>query len=449
MATNPQLSLFSREEEARAYHDSERAGFFSILVNAKGDKRQSSHRLIEMPTVLGLIDKNRDTWMTQAEFIRPNRRVVNLARVGLLFADLDTYREPWASGRTPEQLVESILYYCSQEGIPLPSILVFSGRGIQAKWLLDGTLPRRALPRWNACQRYLIDRLSHLGADRQAKDASRVLRVVQTVNEKSGEICRVVHVENGSDGQPVRYNFEYLAEILLPVSRWKIEQQHQERKERANRRQLKLLPGDKTDNLHRFSGRQLAWHRLEDLRTLAKLRGGIQEGERMLYLFWYLNFLLLSGATNSRLMYYEARALAKEIDPNWLENSKELMTLYSKAKAYEKGEKISFGGREYAPLYTPRNDTLITLFQITDDEQAQLRTIISKKMAAARHRERETARRRAAGAVDREAYLEAANAKQVQAQALRAQGLSIRVIAQRMGVSVGSVSGYLKAATGA
>lgn len=299
MATNPQLSLFSREEEARAYHDSERAGFFSILVNAKGDKRQSSHRLIEMPTVLGLIDKNRDTWMTQAEFIRPNRRVVNLARVGLLFADLDTYREPWASGRTPEQLVESILYYCSQEGIPLPSILVFSGRGIQAKWLLDGTLPRRALPRWNACQRYLIDRLSHLGADRQAKDASRVLRVVQTVNEKSGEICRVVHVENGSDGQPVRYNFEYLAEILLPVSRWKIEQQHQERKERANRRQLKLLPGDKTDNLHRFSGRQLAWHRLEDLRTLAKLRGGIQEGERMLYLFWYLNFLLLSGATKS------------------------------------------------------------------------------------------------------------------------------------------------------
>ncbi|QTZ89689.1 hypothetical protein GQ627_0ndm00273 (plasmid) [Klebsiella pneumoniae] len=41
---------------------------------------------------------------------------------------------------------------------------------------------------------YLVDRLLPLGADRQAKDASRVLRMVDTVNQKSGEICRVVHV---------------------------------------------------------------------------------------------------------------------------------------------------------------------------------------------------------------------------------------------------------------
>ena len=119
------------------------------------------------------------------------------------------------------------------------------------------------------------------------------------------------------------------------------------------------------------------------------------------------------------------------------------------AKAYEAGEKITFGGKEYAPLYTPRNDTLINLFQITDQEQCELRTIISRDMAAERRRERDrerdTARRRAAGAVDRETYLEAANTKQAQAQALREQGLSVRAIAAQMGVSVGSVSGYLKA----
>lgn len=175
MAAVEQLSLFDRAEEARAYHDPARAGFFSILVDVNGDKRQSSHRLIEMPTVLELIDKSRDTWLTQAEFIRPNRRVVNLARLGLLFADLDTYRTPWAKGRTPEQLAASVLYHCAQEGIPTPSMLIFSGRGIQAKWLLDGTIPRQALPRWNACQKYLIDRLRPVGADVAAKDASRVL----------------------------------------------------------------------------------------------------------------------------------------------------------------------------------------------------------------------------------------------------------------------------------
>ena len=399
-----QISLFSRAEEAQMYHDSQNHGFFSILVDRYGEKIQSSHRLSEMPIVLGLIDKNRDTWMTQAEFIRPNRRVVYLARIGLLFADLDTYREPWATGRTAEQLAASVLYYCAQEGIPAPSMLIFSGRGIQAKWLLDGVIPRAALPRWNACQRYLVDRLAFLGADRQAKDASRVLRLVNTVNQKSGEICRVVHVEVGADGQPVRYNFEYLCEMLLPAARWTIEQQRQEQEARAKRRQLKLLPGSKSDNLHGFSGRQLAWHRMEDLRTLAELRGGVEEGERMLHLFWRLNFLLLSGATNSRQMYHEAHALAREIDPAWGHNSKELMTLYGKAKAYEAGEKVTFGGKEFAPLYTPKNDTLINLFAITDQEQRELRTIISTGMAAERHRDRETARRRAAGAVDRETY---------------------------------------------
>ena len=308
-------------------------------------------------------------------------------------------------------------------------------------------MPRQALPRWNACQKYLIDRLMAIGADVAAKDASRVLRLVDTVNTKSGEICRVVHVETGADGQPVRYGFEYLAEMLLPVARWEIEQQREARAER--RQQLKLLPGTKTDNLRGFSGRQLAWHRLEDLRKLATLRGGVQEGERMQHLFWRLNFLLLSGATHSGQMYHEAKALARELAPDWQQNSKELMTLYSKAKAYEAGEKITFGGKEYAPLYTPRNDTLINLFQITDQEQCELRTIISRDMAAERRRERDrerdTARRRAAGAVDRETYLEAANTKQAQAQALREQGLSVRAIAAQMGVSVGSVSGYLKA----
>lgn len=308
-SSTAQLALFGPDDEARTYHDATRTGFFSLLVDVRGEKRQDSYKLTDMPAVLGMIDRTRDTWLTQAEFMRPNRRVVNLARIGLLFADLDTYRQPWAAGRTPEQLAAAVLFHCAQDGIPAPSLLVYSGRGIQAKWLLDGTIPRQALPRWNACQRYLVDRLAGMGADPQAKDASRVLRLVNTVNTKNGNVCRVVHVEAGQDGEPIRYSFEYLAEMLLPVARWTIEQQ---RRDRAERRQLKLLPGGKADNLRGFSGRQLAWDRLEDLRKLAELRGGVREGERMQHLFWRLNFLLLSGATHSGAMYHEAAALAAE-----------------------------------------------------------------------------------------------------------------------------------------
>lgn len=366
--------------------------------------------------------------------------------VGVLFTDLDTYRIPTLAGRTPDQLATSVLYFCTEEGLPAPSVLIYSGRGIQAKWLLDGTIPRQALPRWNACQRYLVDRLAHVGADPMAKDASRVLRTIQTVNSKSGEVCRVVHVTNDTDGQPLRYNFEYLAEALLPTARWTIEQQRQEQAERVKRKPkpFLLVPGGKTDNLRGFSGRQLAWDRLEDLRRLAELRGGVNEGCRMQHLFWRLNFLLLSGATNSKQMYHEASALARELDPQWNSRSKELMTLFSKAKAYEAGERISFGGKDYLPLYTPKNDTLMNLFGITTDEQLQLKTIISSEVALERDRKRHEARRRAAGATDRRTYLEAASAKQAQAQSLSLKGLSVRAIAKQMGVSVGAVSGYLK-----
>jgi hypothetical protein len=218
-----------------------------------------------------------------------------------------------------------------------------------------------------------------LGADPNAKDASRVLRLVNTMNSKSGETCRVVHIKTELDGEPVRYNLEYLAKVLLPVARWNIEA---ERRARAERRRLNLLQGGHTGNLRTFNGRQLAWDRLNDLRLLPNLRGGVVTGERMLHFFWRLNFLLLSGATPAGQMYSEAAELARELDPSWNYRSAELMTLYDKVKAYKAGGKVEFGGRKLLPLYTPTNSTLISLFHITDDEQRKLHTIINQNIVA-------------------------------------------------------------------
>lgn len=135
--------------------------------------------------------------------------------------------------------------------------------------------------------------------------------------------------------------------------------------------------------------------------------------------------------------------LARELDPNWNCRSRELMTLYAKAKAYEAGEKVEFNGKRFAPLYTPRNATLISLFGITDEEQSLLGTIISKDMAAERHRKRDETRRRAAGEVDRQTYLFAAETKKAQALALKAQGLSVRDIAAQLGISKSAAGRYV------
>jgi hypothetical protein len=111
------------------------------------------------------------------------------------------------------------------------------------------------------------------------------------------------------------------------------------------------------------------------------------------------------------------------------------MTLYSKAKAFEAGEKVEFNGKKYSPLYTPSNDNLISLFEITDQEQRQLKTIISKGLAAERHRDRERDRRKAAGAIAREIYELEAKKKAEKAWNLRKEGQSWGAVGEALGIS--------------
>ena len=441
--TAGQLQLLPPESEADYYHQSDKFGFFSLLFGSSMDrhrntKQQKSWPVPKMAQVLSMLDPNRDTWLSQAEFCRPNRRVVNLARVGLLFVDLDTYRVASLADKTPEDLVYIVRMFCQDNAIPEPSFIVHSGRGLQLKWLLDGFLPRQALPRWNNCQQALVEKLTDLGADKGAKDASRVLRVVNTVNTKNGEICRVVYI-NGSIEEPYRYNFEYLCEALLPVARWDLEEQRRQKQQKK----LSLAHSGNLSGLRRFSGRQLAWDRLEDLRTLATMRGGYQEGERMRHLFWQLNFLLLSGAVMDTTLFHEAAELAKQIDPAWNYRSAELTTLYHKARDYRSGKTVEFNGKTYPALYTPKNDMLINLFGISDDEQKRLKTIISTDEAKVRDAFRKQQARREAGSVSRDEYLDQANEKAKQAGRLRRQGLSIRAIAEEMAVSKSQIHRYL------
>jgi hypothetical protein len=112
-----------------------------------------------------------------------------------------------------------------------------------------------------------------------------------------------------------------------------------------------------------------------------------------------------------------------------------LSTLYRKAKAYEAGEKVEFNGRTYPPLYTPRNSTLMELFDITDEEGKRLKTIITKEEAAERDADRHRQKRRKLGIVDRATYMETAEQRRAQARLLRAKGLSWVEVGREMGIS--------------
>lgn len=376
--------------EPGEYLDQKAPGYFSILAKDAGQTQQQSYELQHLPAVVRGVNPERDTYITQAIFNAPNRRACNVKTVALLFVDLDTYNRAELAHLDPERQAEKMVAFCVAEGLPPPSVIVFSGGGLHAKWFLSEALGRERLPDWNRVQQALVKAFQNFGSDQNARDISRVLRLDRTVNTKRNEVARVVFVSDGANGSPVRYAFTEIAETVQP---W---QEPAEPSQSLQRSPRTRLTGETV-----FLYKRLAWTRLYDLQTLWELRGGVPEGYREITLFWELNFLLLAEPGLHRDIWREAQTLAGNIDssPGWYRQS-DLGTLYRKAKEMVNGDGTTFQGRRYPSLYTPRNTTLIERFRITPDEERNLKTIISKHERNRRRREK----RWQEGSLPREKY---------------------------------------------
>lgn len=463
----PQLALFDEFKEPFLYHDPSRPGYTS-LVTPGGARHQHSFKLSELEgELLKCLASGGDAYIAQNEFTKPNRRAINCWRLTSLYIDLDTYKVEGLQHRSAEALTDQLISRCVDAGIPPPSVVVSSGRGLQAKWLLATPLPGRAIPRWQLVQAELASMLDELGADHGALDASRVLRLVGSTNSKSGELVRTVHLQRTPTmgGQVnaagvVMYDFDILADTLLPLTREELarrraelapEIEHRKSKEReqakaVQRSRLTLVPGGRAaGRLTTFIPSQLAWDRLSDLRALVKLRGwdaGVPSGYRDEFMF--LGACFLADAKVAPELRAETLALCREFAPTWSESElrSRMSTVFARADAAARGELIQWDDKLVDPRYRFRNDTLIERLQITSDEMKHLATIIDSDECRRRDRERKRQSRENAGAMKRSEYLAQANEKKLQAQALKEQGLSFRQIAARLGVGVASVSRY-------
>jgi len=406
---SPQLNLDLGLEEAQHYHSPARYGYFSIFydtgkVTSSGyrKKRQESYLLRDMPEVLSSLAGSQDVYLSQSEFKKPNRRTANFLRAGLSHIDLDYYKLQSVSFRSPQQVLDRVFQLLSAANVPLPNLAVDSGRGLQLKWIYNSPIPDRALKRWQLVQNHLVQLLRPLGADPNAADASRVLRLVGTFNSKSRSLATVIHQS------PTYYAFDDLANAVLPYTRDELAALKRQREE-SKQHKLELVadnpePAQTLPGLKKKGLGSLNWQRYLDLRQLCELRGGIEEGQRMFMLMYQVNFLMLSGASNPQQVWNELVAVSRTIDPSWRPDYSDLSTVLEKAQAHFRGERVEFAGREWTPLYTPKNQTLIDLFGIEPTEEQKLHTIISKGELKRRDRERHAAARRAAGAVTREEY---------------------------------------------
>jgi hypothetical protein len=410
--------------------------------------RQKPFRLNDLGWVLAHIPANINCYMSQGFFSRPRRVAMHVAWLTHAFLDLDLYK--LTPPLDPRSTAVWLRQYCADEGIPTPSVIIYSGRGLYLKWFWSSPIPRAAAGRAVAVNKSLVKKFTSFGADPQAVDVSRILRVVGSVNSKSGEQTEILWQEE-RDGEVLTYDFELFADELLRYTGAEI------RDIRANRAKLHVLSSEraKRQSMPHADGKRKPftredwhWGCLEDIRCLVERRwdGVVPEGWRGT--IGHLGACQIAMVVPGHRLWPEIQAWAQIILPTDYaggEFQTHCSTLLENAKAAARGEKSkSETFKDRTPIYTYRSSSLIDRLQITQDEMVNMTRLIDGTEKARRLLET----RRANGMVSRSEYEAKAAARQGQVVEMRARGLTIKAIGAELGIAVSHVRRLMGATEG-
>ena len=361
---------------------------------------------------------------------RGRRAVSRLNEQGALFCDLDYRKVTKVADLTADGVLHGfVLPTLDHARIPAPSFVVASGGGGLHLYWLHSAIPRAALPRWQTCQQVIWEALREWGADRGALDAARVLRLAGTRHGRTGEIVRVIWCDpQGGRAWP----FDVLADEVLPLTR----------------RELLDLRGERAQStraasptpVRPFTPAGLWERRLADLQHLRILRGweqGIPHGERDAWVFWAA--VAVSWLSPPEVAEREVLALAEEAGWNAGEAQSRLCTTLRRAVDAAAGRRVLWQGALVDPRYRARRQTLVEWLHVTPDEQAHMQVLIGDELARQRHRDGKRERARSQGATPRDQYLRGAAERRETIRQLWDEGLSVRAIADRLGLGVGTV----------
>lgn len=266
-----------------------------------------------------------------------------------------------------------------------------------------------ALPLWYAVQRYLFNALKQFGADANALDPTRVLRIVGTMNSKSGTCVKVL------DAHDYEYSLKEIQEEYLPEISVK-------KKSKGRPKKMVSL----------FTEYSLYHARVIDITKVCELRNYDVEGHRetILFLYRYFSACFTEDAEEALRRALELNSMFKKP----LSVNEVIQDTKSATRAYENR------------LYKYTNKKLIEILDITLDEQQHLITIISGKEKYRRSAEEQKAKKKAKrrnenGLTKREQEKQDRINK---IKELQIQGLNQNQIAIELGISRQAVSKLLK-----
>ena len=291
----------------------------------------------------------KNIYITLNTFYKPCRRLECIKELNALFIDLDYYKTKF----TKEQIIMNLEENYFNKTIPATNYILDSGRGLALIWLIN-KVPSKALPLWKAIEEYLYNKLKEFGADRQALDATRILRVPGSINSKSKTVVSII------DEYDYIYDLREIQKEYLPELKPK-------EKKKGRPKKINYV----------YRERSLYFARIQDIIKLCELREYDLRGHREIILFLYRYYLC--GFTEDVQKALEDVLELNSMFRYPLKENEVIRATMSAEKCYLDKNKE----------YKYKNDTLIELLEITEYEETYMSTIISKNEYKRRHRERE------------------------------------------------------------
>ncbi|SES21933.1 hypothetical protein SAMN04490244_107171 [Tranquillimonas rosea] len=297
--TPSEASLLTTEDYVRLLHPTDAIGKTTLMARDRSDAMHSKTYRLRDAQLWANNFLDSDGYMSLHRFHGP-RCVGRLAALNGLFLDLDTDRLPVGATKSPGPWSLDFLMRLVSLNLPEPSVILSTGRGLAAIWLIN-PLPPQALPRWQSAQNALIEMFKPLGADPACCDAARVTRLPGSLNTKSQTIASII------GGSLERYDFDRFADdIYIAAGRPTREQLSLQKKRRKKATARKHSGGLATAVRFKVV--------MQDLERLRLSWGGrVPKGVRNIWLHLYAT--CLSHTSNEREIPDLVRSMATEATP--------------------------------------------------------------------------------------------------------------------------------------
>ena len=265
-----------------------------------------------------------------------------------------------------------------------------------------------ALPLWKAVEEYFYKTLKEFGADRQALDATRILRVPGSFNSKTHTEVKIID------------NYDYLYDLREIQSEYMPELSEKAPVRRGRPKKVKYI----------FRERSLYYARIMDIIKICELREYDLKGHRELILFLYRYYLC-----------YFTEDINKSLNDTLELNSMFKQSLKAKEviRATKSAETVF---KNKNKDYKYKNATLIELLDITKEEQEQLKTIIDTRVKLDRKNTIRREKRRNADGFTKREQQKKDTYKSI--QFLKSQGLTQKEITQQLKISLRTVKNHWK-----